>query len=581
MAEVIHLYEADRRNIDRFFDLPWSQARLDRVERHLAEWTERLRQVPFAPLDVDGRVDYVLLRNDLSREQAQLRLERRRRQEMAPLLPFLDSVHQLELTRWRMGKLDPVHAAESIADIPELTRRARQAVEQAKKAKVVPPEIQAGDRPPKVEVASSSTNIVLAGPVSPSLALRAAGAVQGLRSTLKAWAAYYEGTLPEFNWWLKKPQESALVALDDYAKFLREETAGVRGKDTDPLIGDPIGAEALQADLSAEWLAGSAADLVAIGERELAWCENEMKKAARELGLGDDWKSALARIKSAHAAPGQQDQIVSDEARSAIDFVKAHDLVTVPPLCEELWRTSMMSSDTQKTLPYAAYSGPSMLVAFARDDMKHEDKLMAMRGNNRYFTRIVTPHELIPGHHLEAFMTARYREYRRPFRTPFFVEGWALYWELTLWNLGYGRTPEERIGMLFWRMHRCARIIVSLKFHLGQMKPEEMVDFIVERVGHERLGATSEVRRFIGGAYSPLYQCAYMIGGLQLKALHDELVPSRMTPRQFNDAVLREGAIPIDLIRASLTRQMLTQDAKPEVLHAPSPTASPSPPPVR
>jgi uncharacterized protein (DUF885 family) len=102
-------------------------------------------------------------------------------------------------------------------------------------------------------------------------------------------------------------------------------------------------------------------------------------------------------------------------------------------------------------------------------------------------------------------------------------------------------------------MHRCARIIVSLKFHLGRMKPAEMVDFIVERVGHERFGAMSEVRRFIGGGYSPLYQCGYMIGGLQLRALRKELVESgRMTDRQFNDGVLQEGPISIEFIRAAL-----------------------------
>ena len=118
--------------------------------------------------------------------------------------------------------------------------------------------------------------------------------------------------------------------------------------------------------------------------------------------------------------------------------------------------------------------------------------------------------------------------------------------------------------MLFWRMHRCARIVVSLKFHLDQMTPAQMVDFLVDRVGHERMGATSEVRRFIGGSYSPLYQCAYMIGGLQLKALHDELVvPGRMTAQQFNDAVLRLGAIPIELVRASLTGQSLQPDMAP------------------
>ena len=158
-------------------------------------------------------------------------------------------------------------------------------------------------------------------------------------------------------------------------------------------------------------------------------------------------------------------------------------------------------------------------------------------------------------------MAQRNRTYRAIFSTPFLVEGWALYWELKFYDLGYGKTPEDRMGMLFWRMHRCARIIVSLKFHLGQMTPEEMVDFLVERVGHEKSGATGEVRRFIGGAYSPLYQCGYMIGGIQLRALHREMVVSgKMAEREFNDAVLSYNAIPIEFIRAGMENVPLKRD---------------------
>jgi hypothetical protein len=160
---------------------------------------------------------------------------------------------------------------------------------------------------------------------------------------------------------------------------------------------------------------------------------------------------------------------VAELAREAIHFVKTRDLLTVPPLCEETWRVTMISPDGQKTLPFAAYGGQKVMVAYAKDEMKHEDKLMAMRGNNRHFTRIVTAHELIPGHHLQLFMADRHRTHRMLFSTPFLVEGWPLYWELKLWDLGYGQSPEDRIGMLFWRLHRSARIVVSLKFHLGQM----------------------------------------------------------------------------------------------------------------
>ena len=135
---------------------------------------------------------------------------------------------------------------------------------------------------------------------------------------------------------------------------------------------------------------------------------------------------------------------------------------------------------------------------------------------------------------------------------------------MLFWEMGFPKTPANRVGMLFWRMHRCARIIFSLNFHLGKMTPDECVNFLVDRVGHERENAAAEVRRSVMGGYGPLYQCAYMLGALQLRALRKELVETgRMTNREFHDAILHENAIPIEMVRASLTRQELTREFRP------------------
>jgi hypothetical protein len=277
--------------------------------------------------------------------------------------------------------------------------------------------------------------------------------------------------------------------------------------------------------------------------------------------LGDDWHAALARVKADFVAPGQQDELVAGIAREASQFVKRQQLMHVPLLCEQSWRLTMISPEGIKTIPYAAYGGDRVMVAYANSEMSQDDQLMVMRGNNRHFLRLVIPHELIPGHHLQAFYAARNRPH--PFDTPFYVEGWALYWELRLWDLGWASTPEDRIGMLFWRMNRCARVIVSLQYHLGRLTPPDMVKFLMERVGHEQLGARSEVRRFITAA--PLYQASYLLGGLQLQALQRELVGAgRMTDEQFHDAVLRRDGLPIELLRVDLEQRPLIRTAKPE-----------------
>jgi uncharacterized protein (DUF885 family) len=157
---------------------------------------------------------------------------------------------------------------------------------------------------------------------------------------------------------------------------------------------------------------------------------------------------------------------------------------------------------------------------------------------------------------LQHFYGQRYNPQRQLFHTPFWSEGWALYWELRLWDMGFARTPEERIGMLFWRNHRAARILFSLGFHLGKVSPDQAIEMLVQRVGHERDNAAAEVRRSFAGDYPPLYQAGYLLGGLQLQALQRELVVNgKMSDREFHDAILRGGPMPIEMVRARLLGQ--------------------------
>jgi uncharacterized protein (DUF885 family) len=573
MDDLIRLFNTERFSLYQFYDLPWSETRFDRMEHLYQDWTARLQDLNFDLLDEQGRIDYLLLRNQIARETTRLKMSRHQLSEMADLLSFRGPIQDLELARFKMKPVDAPAAATAIAAIPDQIKKLRERIEQGRKAKnekskdtnAPPASSHSSDQEP---AAANKTEPKKDTPaplsVTPLVAKNAAEAVGEIRGTLSHWFSFYDGYQPDFSWWLKKPYEDAAKSLEDYDKFLREEIAGLKGKPEDPLLGQPIGAEALAEDISTEMLAYSAQELIAIGERQLAWCESEMKKASAAMGLGDDWKAALAKVKADYVPPGKQDALVADLAHEAIQYVKQHEMVTVPPLCEEIWRLNMISPEGQKTLPFAAYGGQSIQVAYPREEMGNEDKLMAMRGNNRHFTRIVAAHELIPGHHLQSFMSQRQHSYRSTFSTPFFVEGWALYWELRLWDAGYAQTPEDKIGMLFWRMHRAARIIVSLKFHLEEMKPAEMVDFLVQRVGHEKFGATSEVRRFIGGSYSPLYQCGYLIGGLQLNSLHHQLVDSgKMREKQFNDTLLSYGPIPPEFIRDGMLDLPLKRDSKP------------------
>lgn len=379
---------------------------------------------------------------------------------------------------------------------------------------------------------------------------------------MRAWYTFYNAYDPNFTWWCESPYKAADDALGKYGNFISEKLVGIRADDRVTIIGDPIGRDALIEELQFEMIPYTPEELVEIANKEFDWCIAEFKKASQEMGYGDDYMKAIEAVKQKYVEPGKQPELIRDLAREAIDYVKKNDLVTVPKVAEESWRMEMMTPERQLVAPFFL-GGETILVSYPTDGMTHEQKMMSMRGNNPHFSRATVQHELIPGHHLQGFMNRRYRPYRGLFRTPFWTEGWALYWEFQLWDRGFFKTPEDKIGALFWRSHRAARIIFSLNFHLGNWTPEQCVDLLVNKVGHERDNALAEVRRSFSGDYGPLYQMAYMMGGLQFYTLHRDLVGSKkMTDRQFHDAILKEGGIPVEMVRAILTNQKLTKDQK-------------------
>ncbi len=520
LRSLVERFSADEEALQRRYDAEGSPERVERLRGFYETTRSEVSGTETKSFGLEGRIDLVLLENEIAHELVLLERDERSRAELAPVLPFAEAIWALHDARRRLETPAPQTSAESLVELAEAIQSVREAT----------PE------------------------VSKNVALRASRRLHELRELLVSWHGHFAGYDPLFTWWTRAPFEEVTKELDETEKHLREDLLGIKEGEDEPIVGDPIGREALLADLAYERIAYTPEELVVIAEREFAWCEAEMKKASAEMGLGEDWKTALERVKQDFVPPGEQPALVRDLAREATLFVEERELLTLPPLAKEVWRLEMLSPEAQKTSPFFL-GGEEILVSFPTDAMAHEDKLMSLRGNNRHFARATVHHELIPGHHLQGFMNERYMRHRGAFATPFWTEGWALYWEMRLWDLGFPKSPEDKVGMLFWRMHRCARILFSLGFHLGEMTPEQCIELLVERVGHERANATAEVRRSFNGSYGPLYQIAYMIGALQFRALHEELVQGgKMSERAFHDAILQGGNMPIEFVRARLAR---------------------------
>src|SRR6266576_899261 len=573
LADVVDRFATDRTVLNRRYDADDSPDQRQRMRALYTGWQTRLTDVDFGKLSQEGRVDYVLLARFLRHQLALLDRRDKMRAGEAPLLPFADRLLALQDARRSLATVDPPAAARALAQAAEAIDSLRTLFEPS--------------APARGDSVSRARGTVGAPPVTKAVANRAADDLDDLRAGVGGWFRYYDGYDPVFSWWVKDPCRRLDEALTKYARTLRERVVGMKPSDgrpdgltagrsgggcgggtrepasdqnTGPIVGEPIGADGLKEDLDYEMIPYTPDELIAIAEREYAFSLAEIKKAARAMGLGDDWKAALEKVKNTYVEPGRQTDLVRDLARQAEAFFDQHDWVTIPPLAREDWRMEMIPPERQRVSPFFL-GGETIQVSYPTAEMSDAEKLMSMRGNNPHFSHATVFHELNPGHHLQSFMSARYNSHRRLFATPFWSEGQSLYWEMFLWDHGFQATPEDRVGALFWRMHRSARIIFSLNFHLGKMTPEQAIQFLVDTVGFERANAEGEVRRSFGGAYSPLYQAAYMIGGLQLRALHTELVDNhKMTEREFHDAVLQGGPMPIAMVRARLEKLVLTRD---------------------
>src|SRR5699024_1840609 len=94
------------------------------------------------------------------------------------------------------------------------------------------------------------------------------------------------------------------------------------------------------------------------------------------------------------------------------------------------------------------------------------------------------------------------------------------------------------------------------------MSAQEAIDFLVDEVGHEYANAEAEVRRSFTGGTPPLYQIAYLVGGLQFYALRNELLKQGWTEKEYHDRVMKENRMPVEILRLLLMNKDFSKDYK-------------------
>ena len=529
MPNIMQNYYADVTALNRVYIVDGSPEKRERYKKLAENYLGKLNDIKFSSLPQGCKADNVLFKRDLNEAVFQADTEAKEYAAVQQWFPFADSIYVMEMIRRRGGTVNAKNIAANFFSINKQLQQLKAKLSEEK----------------GITVSNSR---------------RASIIIDGLQAAAKNVFTFYNGYDPSFSWWVPGVYKNLDSSLNVYADaFKTSADKNSPNKDSSGIVGYPIGRDEIVRQLKYEMIPYTPEELIQIANKEFAWCDKEMLKASNEMGFGSDWKKAMEKVKQRYVPEGEQPMAMVKLYNESVAFLKSKDLITIPPMAEETWRIAMMSPKQQLVNPFF-YGGEEFAVSYPTNTMEYDARMMSMRGNNPHFSRATVHHELIAGHYLQQFMNERVNTYRN-YDTPFWTEGWALYWEMALWNEGFPQSPEDRIGMLFWRMHRCARIIFSLNYHMGKWSPQQCIDFLVDRVNHERANAEGEVRRSFVGGYSPLYQVGYMIGGLQIMSLRNEIIADKkMTVKQFHDAVMQQNSMPIEMLRNILTGQPIKED---------------------
>jgi uncharacterized protein (DUF885 family) len=174
----------------------------------------------------------------------------------------------------------------------------------------------------------------------------------------------------------------------------------------------------------------------------------------------------------------------------------------------------------------------------------------------------LTLHEAVPGHHHQIALAQEldmplFRRHAVSFTG--FVEGWGLYAEKLGLEMGFYQDPFSDFGRLSYEMWRACRLVVDTGLHAKGWMRQQAIDFMLENTALSRHNIEAEVNRYITW---PGQALAYKIGELKILELRkraETALGARFNVRSFHDALLENGAIPLDLLEQHITTWITQQ----------------------
>jgi prolyl oligopeptidase len=279
------------------------------------------------------------------------------------------------------------------------------------------------------------------------------------------------------------------------------------------------------------------------GLDEVKRIEAEMQRIGRELGFDATLQELEATLRADPDVHFDTREDILSFCRTTLKTIEGQ----LPKLFKRLPQTPLgcqsVPQDRETVWPNF-YEGP------AGDGRGAFINLVTSQpeGQVRFDKATLILHEGLPGHHLQQSLQTEMRdvpEFRRAYSSSAYVEGWAVYAESLGSELGLYRDPYSRLGRLSRERYWAARLVADTGIHARGWSRRQTEDYFQ---AHAAAHSLADIDQFIAW---PGQALAYTVGGLKLKDLRqraERALGPRFDVREFHDVVLRNGALPLDLL---------------------------------
>ncbi|WP_347175071.1 DUF885 domain-containing protein [Polaribacter uvawellassae] len=169
-----------------------------------------------------------------------------------------------------------------------------------------------------------------------------------------------------------------------------------------------------------------------------------------------------------------------------------------------------------------------------------------------YTIPALTAHEAVPGHHLQMSLNNELPEtiprFRRNLYLSAFGEGWGLYSEYLVQEMGIYTTPYEKFGQLTYEMWRACRLVVDTGVHAKGWTRQQMIDYMASNTALSMHEVTTETDRYISW---PGQALSYKMGEIKIREMRKKAeadLGDKFNIREFHEVILGEGTVTLSIL---------------------------------